>query len=144
MISFQPSAVEIAYSNIRTQTKRLYDYTVTRIAQCDQGMSADKLLEICHVYRDILSDFSEYESVTGLRAFVRILEQNSNYDVVAVHKATKAAMVAVMDHIRSLLPRTTGDYLMIFTLNQDFGRTYRQFTPAELVTLKSLLQAVAT
>jgi hypothetical protein len=142
MIRVDATEAELAYSALRIQTKRLQGYTTSRIAQCDQGMGADKLLEICHVYRDILTAFAAHEAVTGIRAFARVVESDNTYDVVVVHNATKTAMVAVMDHIRTLLPRGAGNYLMIFTLDTDFGRTYRQFSAAELLTLKSLLQAV--
>jgi len=105
------------------------------------GFNSGSLLSLFHDMRRIRDQLTAVKTVPGIAAHAKAQEDDAAYDVGPEFNTLIAAVDAVVQNILATFPTDGSGYLLDRKLT-DGEYTYRDFAPAQLTTLKGLLDAI--
>jgi hypothetical protein len=135
---------ETGYRNAKNFAVSVRNYCESRSAQFQTDTNADVVLVTFHDLRRWHDELNAVKAIGGIAQYAKDQEDDQAYDVVAEFNALIAAVEAVMDNIRSTFPTDASGYLLEKQWNAQGTYDFRQFTKAQLSTLRGLLDAVVS
>lgn len=145
-MAFKASNVlpEQGYRRAKQQAVSLKAYCAAKSARYAAGASADDVLG---TRTDLVQYRAELNSVTtipGIAAYAQVQENDETYSVAIEFNALIALIDAVIANIELTFPVDSGPtpYLLEKEFDGSGGYTFRQFTGANLATLRGLLDNV--
>lgn len=144
-MSFKATNVlpESGYRNAKILAVNVKGYCVNASLSLQTDTNADQVIVIFHDCRRFKADFDSIKLIPGIAQYAKDQEQDQGYDVTAEFVALISAIEAVMAEIKNTFPVDADGYLLEKKLNAQGTYNFRQFTPTQTATLRSLLAAVA-
>ena len=133
---------ETGYRNAKNHAVSIKNYCESRSTQFQSDTNSDVVLATFHDLRRWNDELNAIKAIAGIAQYAKDQEDDQTYNVVAEFNALQAAVVAVMDNIQSTFPVDVDGYLLEKQWNAQGTYDFRQFTGAQLSTLRGLLDAV--
>jgi len=115
----------------------------TRSASFASGATSVEVLALVDNLNSLRAGLEVIRQVPGIADYAAAQEDDVAYDVVAEFNAMIAAAAAVVAEIVTTLPKDGSDWLLIRKINPDGSLSPRNFTAANLSSIRTLLDAVA-
>lgn len=128
-----------AYPRAKRLFRSVRKYCQQASSQVQSVVERPVVLQIRAQMLSFSAEASTLGSVPGIAAYAADQVQDPGYDVVAEYQATVAAMTAVVAEIDASFPVAAGtNHALVMFVDG----TVDTFLPAQLATLKTLLDAV--
>lgn len=134
---------QLGYVEAKNIANFLKNFCLSRSTQFQSDTNADVILVTFHDLRRRRDELVNIGSIPGISQYAKDQEDDPTYDVAAEFNALIVSVEAVMSNIETTFPTDVDGYLLEKQFNAQGTYDFRQFTGAQLVTLRGLLDAVA-
>lgn len=140
----QTTTLNDALVSVDRAARALKERSAAFRAQSAAGnVAADRITEEVLRYLTVARDtFAAAAAVPGIAAYVAAQRGVTEQQVATAFQDMAGAVANAIAWIAANLPKDAGGYLLVRQIAADGALTYRQFTPAQLAGLRSVLQAV--
>ncbi len=131
------------YERAKQLAVQLQRLAQNRSASFASGASALEVLALVDNLNALKVGLNSAKSVPGIAAHATAQEDDPAYDVVAEFNTMIAAADAVVAEVVTTLPTDGNEWLLINKINADGSLIPRNFTGAQLASIRTLLDAIA-
>ena len=133
----------VEYQKAKQQAVQLRNYALQRSALFAIGANSLEVLSTVDNLSAMHDALNGYKDVPGIVSYAEIQEDDVTYDVSAEFTTMLASVVTFVTNIVATLPKDVDGYLLLNEILPDGTLVPRDFTPAQLSTAKTNLDAIA-
>ena len=130
------------YQYIKSNGMHFKNYLNDRIGDFQSGASSKNLEGVVIQLSRMIKELSKRRETPGLAVFADHLD-GPGYDVKSEIDGVILAAEAVVNYIKSSIPKDEGGYLLVEKIGAGGGRDYRNFSASSLAPAISLMTDLA-